>query len=61
MTTAVYPGFPTDLQAQMMSLMSIAKGDSEIKEEIIELETDSSYKLSNESNNQSSTNYREIR
>ncbi len=34
--TAPYPGFPTDLQAQMMSLMSIAKGDSEIKEEIFE-------------------------
>ena len=36
MKTAPYPGFPTDLQAQMMSLMSIAKGDSEIKEEIFE-------------------------
>ena len=28
MTTAVYPGFPTDLQAQWIALMSIAKGSS---------------------------------
>jgi UDP-N-acetylglucosamine 1-carboxyvinyltransferase len=34
--TAPYPGFPTDLQAQMMALMSIANGNSEIKEKIFE-------------------------
>ena len=34
--TNVYPGFPTDLQAQFMSLMSIAKGKSEIAEKIFE-------------------------
>ena len=30
------PGFPTDLQAQIMALMSIAKGNSIIKESIFE-------------------------
>jgi UDP-N-acetylglucosamine 1-carboxyvinyltransferase len=34
MTTAVYPGFPTDMQAQWMSLMSIAKGSSIITDSI---------------------------
>lgn len=34
--TEPYPGFPTDLQAQIMTLMSIAEGDSEIKEMIFE-------------------------
>ena len=34
--TAPYPGFPTDLQAQIMALMSIVDGDSEIKETIFE-------------------------
>ncbi len=34
MTTAVYPGFPTDLQAQWMVLMSNADGDSTIIDEI---------------------------
>ncbi len=34
--TNPYPGFPTDLQAQMMSLMSIVKGNSKIKEKIFE-------------------------
>ncbi len=34
--TEPYPGFPTDLQAQMMALMSIASGKSEIKEKIFE-------------------------
>ena len=34
--TAPYPGFPTDLQAQVMALMSIANGDSQIKENIFE-------------------------
>jgi UDP-N-acetylglucosamine 1-carboxyvinyltransferase len=31
-----FPGFPTDLQAQFMSLMSIAKGSSVIKETVFE-------------------------
>ena len=34
--TKPYPGFPTDLQAQIMALMSIAKGNSQIKENIFE-------------------------
>mgnify|MGYP003324516579 CR=1 FL=1 len=34
--TAPYPGFPTDLQAQMMALMSLANGNSQIKENIFE-------------------------
>ena len=34
--TKPYPGFPTDLQAQIMALMSIANGDSQIKETIFE-------------------------
>jgi len=34
--TAPYPGFPTDLQAQIMALMSIVKGNSQIKETIFE-------------------------
>ena len=34
--TAPYPGFPTDLQAQMMALMSIVKGSSIIIEKIFE-------------------------
>jgi len=34
--TQPYPGFPTDLQAQIMALMSIAKGKSQIKEKIFE-------------------------
>ena len=34
--TAPYPGFPTDLQAQLMTLMCIAKGDSKIKETVFE-------------------------
>ena len=34
--TSPFPGFPTDLQAQMMALMSLAKGNSEIKENIFE-------------------------
>ena len=34
--TAPYPGFPTDLQAQVMALMSIANGNSQIKENIFE-------------------------
>ena len=35
-TTEVYPGFPTDLQAQFMALMSIADGNAFIKETIFE-------------------------
>jgi len=31
-----YPGFPTDMQAQFMALMSIAEGTSIIKETIFE-------------------------
>ena len=34
--TRPYPGFPTDLQAQIMALMSVAKGNSQIKEMIFE-------------------------
>jgi len=34
--TEAYPGFPTDLQAQIMVLMSKAKGKSKIKESIFE-------------------------
>ncbi len=34
--TAPYPGFPTDLQAQLMALMSIVEGNSQIKETIFE-------------------------
>lgn len=36
MTTEVYPGFPTDMQAQYMTLMTQARGDSEINETIFE-------------------------
>ncbi len=34
--TAAYPGFPTDLQAQMMALASVADGASVITETIFE-------------------------
>jgi len=34
--TEVYPGFPTDLQAQFMSLMTLAEGETEIVERIFE-------------------------
>ncbi len=34
--TAEYPGFPTDMQAQFMSMASISKGISRIKENIFE-------------------------
>jgi UDP-N-acetylglucosamine 1-carboxyvinyltransferase len=33
-TTAVYPGFPTDMQAQWMALMSLANGSSVITDTI---------------------------
>ncbi len=35
-STKPYPGFPTDLQAQLMTLMCLAKGDSKITENIFE-------------------------
>jgi UDP-N-acetylglucosamine 1-carboxyvinyltransferase len=35
-TTAPFPGFPTDLQAQLMALMTRAKGTSHITETIFE-------------------------
>ncbi|MBN1295217.1 UDP-N-acetylglucosamine 1-carboxyvinyltransferase [bacterium] len=35
-TTAEYPGFPTDLQAQFMAMMCLAKGESVITENIFE-------------------------
>lgn len=35
-TTMPYPGFPTDLQSPMMTLMCLVKGTSEIKETIFE-------------------------
>ncbi|MDE0307824.1 MAG: UDP-N-acetylglucosamine 1-carboxyvinyltransferase [Albidovulum sp.] len=34
--TAPYPGFPTDLQAQMMSMLTIADGKSVLEEKIFE-------------------------
>jgi UDP-N-acetylglucosamine 1-carboxyvinyltransferase len=33
-TTAVYPGFPTDMQAQWIAMMTIAKGASSVKDTI---------------------------
>jgi UDP-N-acetylglucosamine 1-carboxyvinyltransferase len=35
-TTEPFPGFPTDLQAQLMALMSMARGTSRIRETIFE-------------------------
>ncbi|MEM9550597.1 MAG: UDP-N-acetylglucosamine 1-carboxyvinyltransferase [Pseudomonadota bacterium] len=35
-TTEPYPGFPTDLQAQMMALLCIAEGTSVLEEKIFE-------------------------
>ncbi len=34
--TSVYPGFPTDLQAQLIAALTKSKGESEIKENIFE-------------------------
>jgi UDP-N-acetylglucosamine 1-carboxyvinyltransferase len=34
--TGVYPGFPTDMQAQFMSLLAVSSGMSLIKENIFE-------------------------
>jgi UDP-N-acetylglucosamine 1-carboxyvinyltransferase len=36
LTTEVYPGFATDLQAQFMALMTVADGESVIRETIFE-------------------------
>jgi UDP-N-acetylglucosamine 1-carboxyvinyltransferase len=36
LATAPYPGFPTDLQAQMMALLAVADGESAIEETIFE-------------------------
>ncbi|MDR3176223.1 MAG: UDP-N-acetylglucosamine 1-carboxyvinyltransferase [Desulfovibrio sp.] len=36
MTTRPYPGFPTDMQAQLMALMSLARGSSTVEETIFE-------------------------
>ena len=36
LTTQPYPGFPTDMQAQMMALLSVAEGASMISETIFE-------------------------
>ena len=35
-TTAPYPSFPTDMQAQMMALMALAQGTSRIRETVFE-------------------------
>lgn len=35
-TTQPFPGFPTDLQAQMMAMLSVAEGASVIKENVFE-------------------------
>jgi UDP-N-acetylglucosamine 1-carboxyvinyltransferase len=35
-TTMPYPGFPTDMQAQMMALMTLAQGTSTIRETVFE-------------------------
>ncbi|MEM7507624.1 MAG: UDP-N-acetylglucosamine 1-carboxyvinyltransferase [Pseudomonadota bacterium] len=36
LTTEPFPGFPTDLQAQIMALMTLAQGESVIEEHIFE-------------------------
>ena len=35
-TTSVYPGFPTDMQAQIMALMALASGAATVEETIFE-------------------------
>jgi UDP-N-acetylglucosamine 1-carboxyvinyltransferase len=35
-STSPYPGFPTDMQAQMMALMSVARGSGTVQENIFE-------------------------
>ena len=37
-STKPYPGFPTDLQGQLMVLMTQAKGLSKIKENILKID-----------------------
>ena len=34
--TSAYPGFPTDMQAQIVTLACLSKGNSEIQEDIFE-------------------------
>ena len=34
--TLPYPGFPTDMQSQVMALLTICKGTSQIKETVFE-------------------------
>lgn len=36
MTTSPYPGFPTDMQAQLMAIMTLAEGSSTVEETIFE-------------------------
>ena len=36
LTTRPYPGFPTDMQAQLMALMTLAEGSSTVEETIFE-------------------------
>jgi UDP-N-acetylglucosamine 1-carboxyvinyltransferase len=36
MTTRPYPGFPTDMQAQLLALMTLAEGSSTVEENIFE-------------------------
>ncbi len=44
-TTREYPGFPTDMQAQMMALLSVAEGRSVIYESIFENRFQHAYEL----------------
>ena len=34
--TSAYPGFPTDIQAQIVTLACLSKGNSEVQENIFE-------------------------
>lgn len=43
--TQPYPGFPTDMQSQIMSVLSIADGNSTIVEEIFESRFQNAYEL----------------
>ncbi|HHU71492.1 MAG TPA: UDP-N-acetylglucosamine 1-carboxyvinyltransferase, partial [Clostridiales bacterium] len=43
--TQPYPGFPTDMQSQMMTVLSLAKGVSTIAEEIFESRFQNAYEL----------------
>ena len=44
-TTKEYPGFPTDMQAQMMALLSVTEGKSTIHESIFENRFQHAYEL----------------